>query len=83
VIYSGAKLGKFGIPNTAAVQVEPNALKISEAIEHIQSLSLKEQYYLMKRQQKAILSVSNDWFGNQTMTKLAQDISNQLKKGIK
>ena len=83
VIYSGAQLSKFGIPNTAAVQVEPNALKISEAIEHIQSLPIKEQYDLMKSQQKAILSVAKDWFGNQTMTQLAQDISKQLKKGIK
>jgi hypothetical protein len=83
VIYSGAQLSKFGIPNSAAIQIEPNALKISEAIEYIQSLSIKEQYDLMKSQQRAIHSVAEDWFGNQTMTQLAQDISKQLKKGIK
>jgi len=83
VIYSGAQLSKFGIPNTAAVQVEPNSFKISEAIEHIQSLSTKKQYDLMKRQQKAILSVSKEWFGDKAMTQLAEDISKQLKKGNK
>jgi hypothetical protein len=82
VIYVGADINKYGIPKAAAIQVSANANAINSKIIEIQNLPIEQQFILMQKQRKAILSISNDWYGNTVLNHLAKEICNTLSSAI-
>jgi len=79
VIYVGPKINRYGIPESAAIQVEPDANKINQKITQLQSLPIEKQFEITKVQQKSILSVSKNWYCNDVLKKLAVDIYKELQ----
>jgi hypothetical protein len=83
VIYVGPLLNNFGIPEESAILVEPNVNTIIKKIIDITNLETQEQYEISRNQQKNILSISSDWYGNFVLKKLAGDIYSASKEPTK
>jgi len=79
VIYVGPEINRYGIPEGAAIQINPNARLINRKIMEIQALPVSEQFKLMQSQQQKIRSVSKYWQGNTVLKKLASDIYKALQ----
>ena len=82
VIYVGADITKYGIPKDAAIQVRANANVINSKIIEIQNLPVEQQFILMEKQRKAILSISDDWYGNTVLKRLAKEICITLSSAV-
>ena len=69
----------YKIPIKSAIEVKANAEQINRKIMEIQSLPIEKQFEIMKEQQKNILSISESWYCNHVLKKLAADICKELK----
>jgi hypothetical protein len=79
VIYVGPNISNYKIPKESAIEVAADAKIINHKIIEIQSLSIEKQFEIMKEQQRNILSVSQSWYCNHVLKKLAADICEELK----
>ena len=82
VIYVGPNNKKYSIPDAAAIFVPHDAQKIRSKITEIQRMSSIEQFQLVQDQQKAILKISDEWYGEKVLSKLAQDINYSIQNKI-
>jgi len=79
VIYVGPDISSYNIPKKSAIEVKADAEQINLKIMEIQALPIEKQFEIMKEQQKNILSISEFWYCNYVLKKLAADICEELK----
>jgi hypothetical protein len=79
VIYVGPDISSYKIPKKSAIEVKADAEQINLKIMEIQALPIEKQFEIMREQQKNILSISEFWYCNYVLKKLAVDIRKELK----
>lgn len=79
-VYVGPPLQEFGIPSDAAIQLEPNGIKIAEAIQELLSNPDEELEKIARKQYRQLQTVTSSWENNTVLENLASDLLLRLSK---
>jgi hypothetical protein len=79
-IYVGPSLTDYGLNRNLAIQSDPESESILNTIEDIMKLNNKEMLEILKTQRYCLEKVLREWNNEIVLTKLAKNISHNLKK---
>jgi hypothetical protein len=74
-VYVGPSLGKFGIPNESAIQVDGKSEVVASVIKSLLEKSDQELEKIARNQRLSLRKVSENWNNTSVLSKLASDMA--------